>query len=107
MVRTAVLAIWTVVLAIHKAVLVVYITVLNGTNSCVSDMDSIILCSVPRQNRAMNRTPLEHEEKRITPTCRAELEIGVGGDEEATERSEPPGEQVVQSARESAAHNAE
>jgi hypothetical protein len=54
----------------------------------------------------MNRIPSEHGEKWITLSCRAELEIGVG-DEDVTERSEHPGEQVVQSARESAAQNAQ
>jgi hypothetical protein len=49
----------------------------------------------------------QHGEEWITPSCRAELEIGVGGDEDVTERSEHPGEQVVQSESESAAHNAE
>ena len=35
-----VLVIWTVVLAIRKAVIVVYIILFNGTKSCVSDMDT-------------------------------------------------------------------
>jgi hypothetical protein len=43
----------------------------------------------------------------MAPSCRAELEIGVGGDEDVAGRSEHPAEQVVQSVRESAAHNAE
>jgi hypothetical protein len=47
------------------------------------------------------------EKKWAPSSCRAELEIGVGGDEDVTERSEHPGEQVVQSERESAARSAE
>ena len=43
----------------------------------------------------------------MTLSCRAELEIGVGGDEDVTGRSEHPGEQVVQSVCESASQNEE
>jgi hypothetical protein len=55
----------------------------------------------------MKIVPSEYAVKWMTPSCRAELEIGVGGDEDIAGRSEHPGEQVVQSVRESPAHNAE
>ena len=58
----------TVVLAIRKAVLVICITVLNDTNSCVSDMTVVlairtvnVLRSAPKQSTAMNRIPSNME----------------------------------------------
>jgi hypothetical protein len=103
-----------VVLAICKAVLVMCKIVLNDATSCVSDMDSgvsdtcsKILTLSSKTKHSNEQYTFKHGEKRITPSCRAELETGVGGDEDVTERSEHPGEQVVQSERESAAHNTE
>jgi hypothetical protein len=103
-----------VVLAIRKALLVMCIIVLDDATNCVSDMDSgvsdtysKILTLISKTKQSNEQDTFKHGEKRITPSCRAELEIGVGGDEDVTERSEHPGEQVVQSERESAAQNAE